>query len=260
MPGIPYDEFADIYDAWCDSAPVTAENRVFYVELMSETEGPVVELGVGNGRICIEVARRRDGVYGVDSSTAMLDLCRERAAEAGVLGRLTLVQGDFRDFTLPEPATLITIPFHSIGHMLTDADHRAALRRIHGQLAPGGRLVFDHFIFDPDYPEPPGVPHLRAEFRDEEAGLERVLWQSTTRDMERQVLHVLAWTDDLDERGDLVRRRYRSCDLRWITPEQSRLSLEACGFEIETVYGDFQRSPFTEESKNQIWVARRAAG
>ena len=65
---VPYDDFADIYDTWCDSAPITRENKPFYVELLVEAEGPVAELGVGNGRICVEVARRGKPIFGVDSS------------------------------------------------------------------------------------------------------------------------------------------------------------------------------------------------
>jgi len=48
MSHVPYDDFADIYDAWCDSAPITKENQPFYIELMTECSGAVVELGVGN--------------------------------------------------------------------------------------------------------------------------------------------------------------------------------------------------------------------
>ena len=99
--GVPYDDFADIYDAWCDSVPIAAENKTFYVELMTDSAGPVVELGVGNGRICIEVARRGGRVFGVDSSTKILELCRGRAEQAGVADRLTLIHADFRETLVP---------------------------------------------------------------------------------------------------------------------------------------------------------------
>src|SRR5438552_549746 len=45
--------------AWVESAPVARRNLPFYVEEYLACEGgPVVELGVGNGRIAIEAARR----------------------------------------------------------------------------------------------------------------------------------------------------------------------------------------------------------
>lgn len=254
---IPYDAFADIYDAWCESAPITRENRDFYVELLAGSPGPRVELGVGNGRICIEVARRGKPVIGVDSSGAILDLCRRRAEEAGIEDELTLVQADFRDFELEAPADLVTIPFHSIGHLLTDEDKLRAMRQVRSQLKPGGRFVFDHFIFDPDYPQPPGIPHLRAELTHPESGRDVFLWETTIRDVERQRLHVVVYTDDVDADGHVVSRRYRRVDLSWIAPERSRELLEEAGFEIETVYGDFRGSPLAAESTHQVWVARK---
>jgi SAM-dependent methyltransferase len=256
---VPYDAFADIYDAWCESAPITRENRELYLKLLSESPGPRVELGVGNGRICVEVAKRGKRIVGVDSSHAMLELCRQRAAEAGVGEALTLVEADFRDFVLPEPADLVTLPFHSIGHLLTDADKLRAMQQVRSQLRVGGRFVFDHFIFDPDYPQPPGIPQLRAELTDPDSGRDVFLWEATTRDLERQRLHIVAVTDAIDADGHVVSRRYRRSDLSWLSPEQSRSLIERAGLEVEAVYGDFHGGPLTASSTHQIWVTRKDA-
>ena len=72
-----YDAFAPIYDDW--SADMT-DDVAFYVELARETDGPLVELAVGNGRVAIPVARETGRqVLGIDSSPAMLAQARERA-------------------------------------------------------------------------------------------------------------------------------------------------------------------------------------
>ena len=72
-----YDPFAPIYDDW--SAHMT-EDVAFYVELARETDGPLVELAVGNGRVAIPVARETGRrVLGIDASPAMLEQARERA-------------------------------------------------------------------------------------------------------------------------------------------------------------------------------------
>jgi len=103
---VEYDAFADIYDIWVTGAPVTEKNLAFYVEEYLRTEGPVVELGVGNGRIAIEAARQGKRIISVDSSGEMLKQARIRAEAAGVADRLTLILADFRDFVLPAPAKL----------------------------------------------------------------------------------------------------------------------------------------------------------
>ena len=105
-----YESFADIYEVWTSSAASADNNLKFYVDTYQATEGLVVELGVGDGRIAIEAAIRGCTITGVDKSPAMLNLCRVRAARSGVLDRITLVEADFRDFEISEPAGLIALP------------------------------------------------------------------------------------------------------------------------------------------------------
>ena len=254
---VEYDTFADIYDIWTETALATKRNLPFYVEEYLRTEGPVVELGVGNGRIAIEAARQGKAIIGVDSSAEMLKLCRERAEAAGVAHLLTLIQADFRDFALPEPAQLIAIPFHTIGHLVTLDDKRAGLRHIYGQLAPGGRLIFDHFIFDPEAARRYQGVGLRGEYTDAATGHDLLLWVTVRHDFEAQTIRIIAWTDELDDDGVVLQRKYRRLSFSWLDPQQTRALLEETGFQIEALYGDFDRCPFAEDSPEQVWVARR---
>ena len=236
----PYDTFVEVYDAWTASAPVCEANRRFYVDEYVATKGPVVDLGVGNGRIAIDAARQGKAMVGIDNSTGMLNVCRERARRAGVLGRLQLVEADMRTFELSEPAELITIPYRSIGHLLTLDDKRAALERVHASLVPGGRLIFDAFVFDPEIAR---QPVLRAEYTDDETGRDVLLWVLTRNDVERQHMRLITWTDELDGDDVVVRRRYRRLDFSWLDPEQARTLLADTGFEVEACYQDFERTP-----------------
>ena len=101
--------FANRYEEW--SAHMTADVG-FYVDLAVKANGPLVELAIGNGRAAIPVARATgQRVIGVDSSPAMLEQARDRAAEVGV--ELELREGDMRDLVLDEPAALIYCPFRA---------------------------------------------------------------------------------------------------------------------------------------------------
>src|SRR5688572_13224303 len=124
------------------------EDVPFYVELARQTEGPLVELAVGSGRVAIPVARETGRpVLGIDSSAAMLELARQRASAAGV--DLELRQGDMRDLELDEPAGLIYVPARSLGHLPTWADRRRVFERAYASLRRGGRFVWNFFVFDP---------------------------------------------------------------------------------------------------------------
>ncbi|MFQ5844328.1 MAG: class I SAM-dependent methyltransferase [Planctomycetota bacterium] len=254
---VEYDALADIYDVWVESAAaLTARHPPFYGKRYIATEGPVVELGVGNGRIMITAAQKGKDVTGVDSSPAMIELCRRRAEEAGVLNRLTLLRADFRDFLLPEPAALIAMPFHTIGHLLSVEDKRAGLSHIRSQLRPGGSFVFDHFVFDPGQAARHTAPQLRAEFTHSRSGRDAILWVSARHDRKSQRMRIVARTDELDPMGVVVRSRYNRVDFSWLEPDQARALLTETGFEVEAVYGDYDETPFDHSSQEQIWVAR----
>src|ERR1700675_994964 len=139
-----YDAWADRYAEW--STGVTADVP-FYVELARETNGLLVELAIGNGRVAIPVAQatgRR--VIGIDSSPAMLEQARRRSLAAGV--EVELHHGDMRDLALEQPAALIYCPFRALLHLPTWADRRRTFERVAASLQPGGRIAWNAFAFD----------------------------------------------------------------------------------------------------------------
>src|ERR687886_2990469 len=136
--------FAHHYAAW--SAPMTAD-IAFYVALAREADGPLVELAIGNGRVAIPVAQATGRkVIGIDTSPAMLEEARTRAADAGV--RLELHEGDMRDLEPDEPAALIYCPFRALLHLPTWGDRRRTFERVAASLRPGGRFAWNAFAFD----------------------------------------------------------------------------------------------------------------
>lgn len=257
MAGVDYERFADIYGIWTATAGSTRANQAFYVEAYTAAGGPVVELGVGDGRIAVAAAERGTAVIGVDQSPAMLQLCRERAERAGVLDRLTLLQADFRTFALSAPARLIALPYHSLGHLTTLADKGDALRHIHGQLEPGGRFVFDDFFMTPARLDQMRRVQLRAEYVSA-AGHDTLLWVTSLIDEPAQTVRVVTWEDTLAGDGTMTSRRYRPLSLSWMTPAQARQLLAEAGFQVEACFGAFDGTLFdSATAEEQIWIARK---
>ena len=256
-PTSEYDRFADIYQVWTDTAASTQANLAFYVNAYVNEAGPVVELGIGDGRIAVAAASLGRSVIGVDLSVAMLDRCRLRAAGAGVLDRLTLMHADFRRFHLDEPAGLIALPYHSLGHLVALDDKRQALAQVFSQLRPGGRFVFDDFLMTPMLMDHMRRIQLRAEYQ-LATGADALLWVTSLVDEASQSIRVVTWEDELDTEGALARRRYRRLSLSWLEPSQARALLMDAGFVIESCFGDFGGTPFAEATAHeQIWIARR---
>ena len=227
-----YRAFAAIYDDW---ASHMTEDVPFYVELARDAEGTVVELAVGNGRVAIPVAQAIGRpMLGVDSSPAMLAQAREQAAEAGV--ELELREQDMRDFTLEEPAALVYCPFRAMLHLPTWQDKRKVFERVAAALQPSGRFVWDSFVFN---------PHRAAESDGQ--------W-AVQAGIRHRIDHVPA-----DNRVDITLESGASVSLWWATRSEWEGLVDVAGLEVEALYGDFDRSPFTVDSREFVWVARKPA-
>ena len=225
-----YDAIARIYDPW--SVSVT-EDIPFYVEEARRSGGPVVELGVGTGRIAVPIACDGIRVIGVDSSSAMLEVAAERAALAGAT--LDLRLGDLREPPIDERVPLVIIPFRSLLHLHGDAELGRALESVRRLLQPGGRFVFDVFT-----PSAADIRETDGRWLEREPGIyERADWDSEAR------------TLTLSLRSDGVES---TMQLAWLAPDEWRALLEREGFTVDACFGWFDRRPY-RGGEDTIWLA-----
>ncbi|HSK14744.1 MAG TPA: class I SAM-dependent methyltransferase [Gaiellaceae bacterium] len=229
-----YDAIAELYDPWSRSV---TEDVGFYVAEARKARGPVVELGVGTGRIAVPVAAAGVPVIGVDSSAGMLGVCRRRAEAAGVLPLLDLRLGDLRDPPVEERVGLVTSPFRALLHLETDEDRRAALEAAWRLLEPGGRFVFDVFA-----PSKADVEETHGRWLEREPGI----WERADWDLERRILTLRVRAE----------RAETSMRLAWLPPEDWGRLLEETGFEVVARYGWFDLSPYAG-GEDVVWLARR---
>jgi len=235
--GVPpsfYDGIAELYDEWSRSV---VEDVGFYVEEALASGGPVVELGVGTGRIAVPVALAGVRVIGVDSSAGMLEVCRRHAEAAGVAGALDLRLGDLRRPPVEERVPLVVAPFRSLLHCETDEERREALAAAHALLVPGGRFVFDVFA-----PGADDIAETHGRWIEREPGI----WERAEWDAERSRL-VLGVRGPAGE---------TTMSLAWLAPERWTALLEETGFEVLATYGWFDRKPYAG-GEDTIWIARR---
>jgi SAM-dependent methyltransferase len=228
-----YDAIARIYDPWSRSV---REDVDFYVEHALASGGPVVELAVGTGRIAIPIARAGVAVIGVDSSPGMLEVAREAAEASGVLQLLDLRVGDLTEPPVPERVPLVICPFRSLLHMQGEDEKLRALQAAHGLLEPGGGFIFDVFA-----PSREDIEETHGRWLEREPGIaELALWDESSR------------TLSLSVRSSHARATF---ELHWLSaPEWQRL-IEEAGFELEALYGWFDRRPFAGD-EDMIFVCR----
>jgi SAM-dependent methyltransferase len=227
-----YDAIARLYDPW--SAGVV-EDISFYVEEALVSGGPVVELGVGTGRIAIPTAAAGVHVIGVDSSAGMLDVCADQARSAGVAERLDLRLGDLRRPPVDERVPLVTCPFRAYLHLVSDEDRLEALTGARGLLRNGGRLIFD--VFKPSQDD---IDETHGRWIEREPGIdERADWD------------LVAQTLTLSVRGDGTQS---TMQLSWLEPERWNALLAEAGFVVDACFGWFDRRPYSG-GEDTVWIA-----
>lgn len=234
----------------------------FFVDMAVESGGPVLEVGCGTGRILIPTARENIAITGLDLSEAMLEVCRRSAVRENdnVLNRITLVQGDMRAFKLDTRFALITLPFRPFQHLLEVEDQIACLECLHAHLADDGCLILDLFypmierLTEKEYP---------TEFEAEpvsvlEDGSEMIRSARTTSvDMTKQCIDVELQHDFVypDGRTDRITE---NITMRYFFRYEVEHLLARCGFVVQNLYADYERTPFGEVYPSEmIFVARK---
>ena len=250
-----FDAWADVYDSVYS---YVRDDIPFYVQAARESNGPVLELGCGTGRVAIPIAQAGIDVVGLDSSESMLEVARGKAGGlASGSGNLTLLKGDMRDFSLSDHFGLVIIPFRGFLSLLTVEEQTAALLNIKRHLGSGGRLIYDVFVPDLNMLVQEGdVPYHLRDVYDHETGTRLVLWHQSSYDNHQQIISARVIVDQLDGEGTVSRRFYRDFQLRYVHRWEMFFLLKSLGYEVLDLYGDFDRSAFDEASTEMVWVAR----
>jgi SAM-dependent methyltransferase len=228
----------------------------FYVGLARQARGPVLEYGVGNGRIALPIARHGVDVVGVDHSSPMLRDLRQRLKEEPeeVRRRVRVVRGDMRRAKLGRRFPLILCTFNTALHLYTRDDVEAFLARVRAHLSPRGRFVVD-LSMPPlaDLARDPSRPFHAPRFRHPSAGTVVKNREYFDYDPVRQVLFVSMEFEPLGSPGGtwttpLAHRQF--------FPQEWAALLHYNGFGVDRVDGDFHGGPLAKDSDVMVWHTR----
>ncbi len=229
-----------------------------YQTFAEAADGPLLEIGCGTGRLLPPLAQAGHPLTGLDLSETALTIAHDKIKAAGLTEQITLRQADMRHFDLADKQFALTlIPLNTLMHCHTTADQLATLQTIHRHLRPGGQLIIDLFYPDPTLlAEVDGRLYLEAEAVDERSGrLVQWFWQHDI-DLAEQMRHLTYILDEIDESGQ-VRRVRIPFSLRFIYRYEMEHLLKLSGFEVVTIYGDYDFSPFESHSPRMIFVAEK---
>lgn len=225
--------------------------------------GPVLELGVGTGRVAVPVASAGFDVTGLDNSDRMLRAARARRRRLApdVAARLRFRKGDMAAFRLPGPFAAILVPFSTLNLLVDPADRAACLARCRDHLAPGGLLLLDCPV--PRAAGPDGDVAVPVRRFTDTIPLSRYGYVMVKETLDRT--DVSRGIDEVTYRYREVRQSdgavLKAYDVVFpfarLFPEDVSAALEQAGFDEVERFGDYLGSPFGPSSDRLVVEALR---
>ncbi len=236
----PYgDRMAEIYDEWF-AVPSDTEDTVGFLSDLAGP-GPVLELGIGTGRIALPLAQRGYEVHGVDSSEAMVEKLRGKNGGEGI----PVTIGDFAELDIEGEFSLVYVAFNTFFALLSQEDQVRCFSNVSRRLREGGAFVIEAFVPD------------------------MTLWD---RDQRLATRHLEGTSVVLDAaRHDPVEQRVASnhlvvseagvtvypVRLRYAWPSELDLMARLAGLRLRERLGGWLREPFTASSVRHVSVYER---
>ncbi|MCX7621130.1 MAG: class I SAM-dependent methyltransferase [Acidimicrobiales bacterium] len=269
------DRFADIYDDWYPPDETSAQTVDTLAEL-ADPRQPILELGIGTGRLALPLAKRGFDVRGIDASTKMIERLRSKPGGekiAVTLGDLGSVQVPPRPNTAAEPpppantgpgaaplAPAITEPSsatatercalvfaagNTIFGLLSADAQAACFRRVSDVLIPGGRFVVEAFVPPDDGDSGQEDVAIRS------MTAQQLVLSAARRNPTQQTIsgHYIELRD-----GSVTLRPFH---LRYASVAELDAMADAAGLELEHRWSSWRRDPFTPHSTDHISVWRR---
>jgi SAM-dependent methyltransferase len=238
------DAFADVYDEWYEGI---SDVELTVVELLELADGgPVLELGVGTGRLAVPLAEAglagNVTVAGIDVSEAML--ARLAWRDPGHL--VEAIRGDM-SADLPEgPFSLVFAAYNTLFNLTGEGAQARCFAAVAERLRPGGRFVIEAFV--PDDP-----PRRGDDVAVRSIAADRVVLSVSVNDPDRQ--SASGQFVELSESGGV---RLRPWSIRYSTIEQLDAFAAAAGLTLEHRWESFDRTPFDDDSSRHVSVYRHA--
>ena len=137
-----YSGFAEVYDLFMDNVPYQAWSAylIRILKYCGITEGILLDLGCGTGKMTRLLAEAGYDMIGMDSSEEMLGIAMEQEDEAS--GILYLNQ-DMREFELYGTVKAVVSVCDSMNYLADEEELLDVLKLVNNYLDPGGVFIFD---------------------------------------------------------------------------------------------------------------------
>lgn len=234
---------------------VSGEPRIdgtLFFDIVSQSRGPILELGCGYGRVTIPLARRGiTDITGIELSAPSLAYARVKAGDLPI----HWVNADVRDFHLNRSYSLIFARGGVFDFMLTRLDQEAMLTGVREHLAGGGQFMFDTC----DWPlhEMVNAPEECEWFTVTHPNGRKIFVSGTDRYDYAKQLKIQTCIERWDgPTGDFVRAPWE-LTLRYTLPQDLETLLHYNGFKVVAKYADYDGALGTAEKPPSWFICEK---
>jgi ubiquinone/menaquinone biosynthesis C-methylase UbiE len=251
--------YAELYDAFVPDWDGELDfYRQFAYEVLDRGQ-PVLEAACGTGRVTIRLARDGVDIVGVDLDEEMLNMARSKSSD---LSNIRWVQGDMRSLGLGETFGLIIVPGHSFQFMCTPEDQVKALEVFRRHLTPDGTLIIhinrDDVGWLGDLVGSSGGKYEPVrESRHPQTNCLMRKSNAWAYEQSTQTATVVTRWEEIGDDGTVLNTwEQQPRALHCVFPFEMEHLLARTGFINHIFYGDFFRSPLSENNSDMVCVAR----
>jgi len=222
------------------------EGVPFYLKSAIEYGEPILELACGTGRVTIPIAKEGLSIAGLDLLNTMLKEAKRKSKEAGV--KIDWVEANMTDFYLNKEFNLVIMSGCAFNWFLELESVEKCLSCVKKHLKPKAGFIFD--AFNPDLNiliRDPSKAYPNAEYQDPDGRGLVIVSESTRYDKTTQIIKVRLSYSIADK---TINNELR---LRIFFPQELDAILKYNGFKINAKYGDFDQTPFTSDSRRQVF-------
>ena len=247
-----WDEYAPFYD-WENARTLGRRDVPFWTRTLLREAMPTLELGCGTGRLLMPMARTGVPMVGIDRSQPMLERALARAKRLPLPQRPRILRGDIRQLPFPTRTFgVVMAPYGLLQSLLRESDLESTLRDVARVLTKGGLLGIDLVPDLPTWAEYSRRVSLKGRAAD---GARVTLVESVRQDRRKRL--TIFDEEFIEQRGQRVVRHTFSLTFRTLTVPEVVARVEAAGFTVETLAGDYRGTPWTPASDVWLIQARR---
>ncbi len=228
----------------------------FYTKLALESGGPVLELGVGTGRVALAIGKAGVEVVGVEPMAPMLARARERLDKLphSTRDRIELRKGTLERLRLRRKFPLVIAPFNVWMHLYTRQALERGFATVRHHLEPKGRFAFDVLLPDPNsLAREPSKQYRGGEVPHPRDGSRYRYSEYFSYDPLAQIETVVM---DSEHPDDDSRSFCTPLTQRQFFPAELEALLHYNGFAVESQTGDFKGATINASTESQVVIAR----